>query len=207
MSEAHRLRILWIAVACGLVLVAFAVFVRAGAEVETQTSATSAFSGTPLVPPKFAADAVLEDQDGRPAHVFDPAAASTYLFFGYTHCPDECPLALATLGRAYRSLSPEVRARTRVVFVTVDPRRDLPAVMKRYVTGFDPHFTGLTGTLARLRPVWFAYGVTIDPGTKDVDHGDAIYAIDRSQHVVLIYPPNVTSSDLAHDAAIFADGR
>jgi protein SCO1/2 len=197
-------RALWIAIACGLLLAAIAIFFRAQAQFAAQPLPAATFLGTPVTPPKFAADAVLTDQDGRPAHLYDPAAAATFLFFGYTHCPDACPLALAALGRAYRSLAPARAARTRVVFVTVDPERDAPAVMKRYVTAFDPHILGLTGTRAQLSPVWFAYGVTTLPRTKEIDHGDAIYAIDATQHVVLIYPPSTKASDFARDAATLA---
>jgi protein SCO1/2 len=158
------------------------------------------YSGTPIVPPKAAADGVLVDGNGRPAHVLVPGFATTFLFFGYTHCPDECPLALASLGRAYRKLTPQEAARTRVVFVSVDPHRDTPAVVKRYIASFDPHFIALTGTRAALAPVWDAYGVSVDPHTHDIDHGDAIYAIDASNHVVLIYPPSASAADLAGDA-------
>jgi protein SCO1 len=200
-SRAQALRALWIAIACGLVLVAAGIYVRARAQVAAQPESTETFLGTPLTPPKFAADAVLTDQNGRPAHLYDSAAASTFLFFGYTQCPDECPLALAALGKAYRSLTPAQAARTRIVFVTVDPKRDVPRVMKRYVTAFDARILGLTGTRAQLAPVWSAYGVSIDATTKELAHGDAIYAIDRTQHVVLIYPPATKASDLASDAA------
>ena len=133
------------------------------------------YAGTPIVPPKAAGDFVLVDGNGRPAHVLAPGFAATFLFFGYTHCPDECPLALATLGRAYRKLTPEEAARTRVVFVSVDPQRDTPA-----------------------------YGVAVNPGTHDIDHGDAIYAIDARNRVILVYPPDAPAADLAGDAAKLA---
>lgn len=162
------------------------------------------YSGTPIVPPKAAADAVLVDGNGRPAHVLVPGFAATFLFFGYTHCPDECPLALASLGRAYRKLTPEEAARTRVVFVSVDPQRDTPAVVKRYMASFDPHFIALTGTRRALAPVWAAYGVEVNPGTREIDHGDAIYAIDATNRVVLVYPPDAPAADLAGDAAKLA---
>lgn len=159
------------------------------------------YAGTPLVPPKAASDAVLIDGAGRPAHVLDPNVPVTFLFFGYTHCPDECPLALATLAKAYRELSPAQAARMRVVFVTVDPLRDTPAVVGRYVAKFDAHFIGLSGSPAALATVWNAYGVSVDLDTRDISHGDAIYAIDATKHVVLIYPPEFPASGLASDAA------
>jgi len=184
-------------VAAGLcVTLAIGIFVNArghGAPVAN-------YAGTPVVPPKAAADAILVDQDGHAAHVLDSGARATFLFFGYTHCPDECPLALAMLAKAYRTLPPERAARLRVVFVTVDPQRDTPPVVKRYLAAFDAHFVGLTGTRASLTPVWNAYGVTIDRTTRELSHGDAIYAIDDTAHVLLIYPPSAPAADLAGDA-------
>jgi protein SCO1/2 len=162
------------------------------------------YNGTPLRPPKVAADFTLTDGNGRAARVLDGTKPVEFLFFGYTHCPDECPLALASLGRAYRSLPPAQRARVRVVFVTVDPARDTPGVVQRYVAGFDPHFVGLTGSSAALRPVWAAYGVEIDARTKEIAHGDAIYAIDTTQHVILVYPPDARAASLAADAGKLA---
>ncbi len=160
------------------------------------------YSGTPVDPPKPAADFTLIGNDGRPAHLLAAKTPLEFLFFGYTHCPDECPLAMASLGRAYRKLSAENRARTRVVFVTVDPERDTPAVVNAYVHGFDSHFIGLTGSLAQLAPVWNAYGVTVDAKTKEIGHGDAIYAIDGKHETILVYPPDVKANDLAGDATL-----
>ena len=120
-----------------------------------------AYFGTPLEPPKTAADAVLTDQNGRPAHVLDPAYRATFLFFGYTHCPHECPLALASLAKAYHGLPAGDASRTRIAFVTVDPARDTPAAVKRYVESFGAPISGLTGSQAELAPVWEAYGVFV----------------------------------------------
>ena len=162
------------------------------------------FSGTPVEPPKSAADATLTDGTGASAHVLDGSAAATFLFFGYTHCPDECPLALASLGTAYRKLPAATAARVRVVFVTVDPARDTPSVINAYVRKFDPRIVGLGGSRATLARLWQAYGVHVDPRSREIGHGDEIYAIDRSSHIILIYPPDATPGDLAKDAAILA---
>jgi protein SCO1/2 len=190
------LRIVALGTAALCVAVAIGIFVAARGHREP----VMAYAGTPLEPPKRAADATLVDQNGRAVHLLDPAVRATFLFFGYTHCPDECPLALAMLARAYRTLPPERAARLRVVFVTVDPERDSAPVVKRYLAAFDRHFVGLTGTRAMLAPVWSAYGVAIDRTTRELSHGDAIYAIDATGFVVLIYPPNAPAADLAGDA-------
>jgi protein SCO1/2 len=158
------------------------------------------YAGTSIVPPKPVDDFVLTDAAGHANHLLEHAPLE-FLFFGYTHCPDECPLAMGSLAHAYRSLAPESRAKIRVVFVTVDPKRDTPAVLHRYLAGFDPSFIGLTGSVKQLQRVWRSYGVEVDAATKEVGHGDAIYAIDAKHRAILLYTPDVPASDLASDAA------
>ncbi|MBD5632874.1 MAG: SCO family protein [Candidatus Eremiobacteraeota bacterium] len=185
-----------------LALCAIAAFVTIAAHRRSTSAVAKTFAGTPVDPPKPAADFTLTDAGGHPAHLVIAGQPLEFLFFGYTHCPDECPLAMASLGRAYRKLSPPERADTRVVFVTVDPARDTPSVVRRYVTGFDQDFIGLTGSSEQLARVRAAYGVQIDSNTKEIAHGDAIYAIDAHGNVVLIYPPDVAPKALAADAAL-----
>jgi len=188
---------MFLGIAFALCLVA--AFVGIGVRRSRHTAAAP-FNGTPVDPPKAASDFVLTDGSGAPAHLLDATKPLELLFFGYTHCPDECPLAMASLARAYRSLSAAQRARVRVVFVTVDPERDTAPVIERYVVGFDPQFVGLTGTHTQLDAVWNAYGVAIDAKTKTIGHGDAIYAIDGQGRVVLIYAPDARADDIAKDA-------
>ena len=112
-----------------------------------------------FIPSGLAApDFTLTDQNGQPytlsAHRGHPIA----LFFGYAHCPDVCPTTLAALAGAKRKLGPSGQTFD-VVLVTVDPKRDSPAVLKRYVHLFDPAFMGLTGSEAQLDPVYAAYHI------------------------------------------------
>jgi protein SCO1/2 len=112
-----------------------------------------------LIPSGPAApDFTLTDQNGQPytlsAHRGHPIA----LFFGYAHCPDVCPTTLAALAGAKRKLGAPGQTFD-VVLVTVDPKRDSPAVLKRYVHLFDPAFVGLTGSEAQLEPVYTAYHI------------------------------------------------
>ena len=164
-----------------------------------------AYLGTPVVPPRTAADAVLRDGADRPTHVL-VGTHSTMLFFGYTHCPDECPIALASLGHAYRLLAPAARTRTRIVFVTVDPARDTPAVVARYARAFDPHIVGLAGDARELARLRDAYGIRVDARTHDVVHGTTVFLIDDRARVILEYPPDTTARDFAHDLALRANG-
>jgi protein SCO1/2 len=105
-----------------------------------------------------APDFTLTDQDGRPYTLSAHRGHAIALFFGYAHCPDVCPTTLSALARAKRKLGADSEAFD-VVLVTVDPARDNPAVLKRYVRLFDPTFAGLTGSEAQLDPVYAAYHV------------------------------------------------
>ena len=133
----------------------------------------------------FAPDFTLTDQD---AHSFTLSAQRGHpvvLFFGYTHCPDACPTTLAHLARAVRD--PQAPRDVRVAFVTVDPDRDSPAALKRYVRIFNPAFVGLTGSLRTLDPVYSHYHTWREawpahhgPNDYFMAHGVAIYYIGRN---------------------------
>ena len=126
-----------------------------------------------------APDFTLTDQDGRPYSLSAHRGHAVALFFGYAHCPDVCPTTLAALARAKRRLGTQGNDFD-VAFVTVDPQRDTPAVLKRYVRLFDPSFAGLTGTEAQLEPVYRDYHVFHQqiPGTNAtgylIEHSSAI---------------------------------
>ena len=162
----------------------------------------TAMLGTPVDPPKTITDAILRDGRDRRAHVIDGTTPTTMIFFGYTHCPDMCPLALASLGRAYRLLAPRARERTRIVFVTVDPARDTPSVIARYTHAFDPHIVGLTGDAATLAHLRDAFGVRVDARTHEISHGTTVFEVDADATERLVYPPDTTAKDFAHDLAL-----
>lgn len=193
-----------VGIAGALFCIALAIVLAISMSKKSPGTSVADLIGTPLDPPKAAADALLRDGRDRPTHVIDGIATTTMIFFGYTHCPDVCPLALAALGHAYRMLGPDARARTRIVFVTVDPARDTPAIAGRYAHQFDPHIVGLSGdpqTLAHLRD---AYGVTIDARTHEIGHGATVFAVDRDARVLAVYPPDTSAKDYAHDLALLA---
>jgi protein SCO1 len=132
-----------------------------------------------------AADFTLTDQDGAPYTLSAHRGHAIALFFGYAHCPDVCPTTLSALARAKRKLGTGGAAFD-VVLVTVDPARDDPATLKRYVRLFDPSFVGLTGTPAQLAPVYTAYHVYHEIGSgKGSANG---YAVAHSSAVQFISP-------------------
>jgi protein SCO1/2 len=114
----------------------------------------------------LAPDFTLTDQNGAPYTLSAHRGHAIALFFGYAHCPDVCPTTLAALSHAKKKLGPD-GASFDVVLVTVDPKRDDPATLKRYVHLFDPSFTGLTGSEAQLDPVYNAYHVIHEIGSSE----------------------------------------
>lgn len=127
----------------------------------------------------------LTDQNGRPYTLSAQRGHAIALFFGYTHCPDVCPTTLAALARAKHKLG-AAGSNFDVVFVTVDPARDNPATIKRYLRLFDPSFVGLTGSVAQLNPVYDAYHVYHEIDTSGNSANG--YAVAHSSAVQFVSP-------------------
>ncbi|HTZ42832.1 MAG TPA: SCO family protein [Jatrophihabitans sp.] len=130
------------------------------------------------------------------------------LYFGYTHCPDVCPTTMADLGQALRQLPVQVQLHTQVVFVTSDPARDTPAVMKSWLGNFDAGlpvpFAGLTAPLSQTDRVATTLGVPLSPpvtapdGTVTVQHGAQTMAFVGGK-ASLLWLAGTTVADYAHD--------
>jgi len=106
------------------------------------------------------------------------------VYFGYTHCPDACPTTLSDIGAGLDKLTPDERKRLAVLFITVDPARDTPAVIGAYARAFGSEFVGLTGSAAELAPVERAFRVYAQ--RHDLKGGD--YAMDHSSIIYVIGP-------------------
>src|ERR671931_247225 len=100
----------------------------------------------------------LVNQDGQTVTDQDFKGRPFLVFFGFTHCPDVCPTTLFEVSEILRALGPDAD-RTRALFITVDPERDTPTVIKDYLSSFDPHLSGLTGDPAAIAAVAKAYRV------------------------------------------------
>jgi protein SCO1/2 len=151
-----------------------------------------------------APDFTLIDQNGRPFTLSALHGHPVVLFFGYTHCPDVCPTTLAHIARAVRT--PGVPNDVHVAFITVDPQRDSPALLRRYIALFDPRFIGLTGSLNQLDPVYSAYHTwrqAIPAGSNKGDylmaHGTSVYYIGRDGALRGIGDWNDDTASIAHD--------
>ena len=144
----------------------------------TVTGADDGFHGTLLSPAPARPDLVLPATDGEPFDLSDrPEDEVTVLFFGYTHCPDLCPTTMADLARAREKLPPEIRDQVEVVFVTEDPARDTPALLREWLDRFDPEFTGLIGgteaTAATLAELHLPESARVDDPSTAVVHPHA----------------------------------
>src|SRR5437868_1684458 len=146
----------------------------------------------------------LTDQNGRTVSDRDLKGRPFLVFFGFTHCPDVCPTTLFDVSEIMRALGPDAE-RTRALFITVDPERDTPAVMKDYLSSFDPHLSGLTGDPAEIAAVAKAYRVyfkkvPLDEGSYTMDHTAIVYLMDKAGRFVspfnLKRPTDAAAADL-----------
>ncbi|MBI5030923.1 MAG: SCO family protein [Chloroflexi bacterium] len=161
------------------------------------------FHGTQLQPPMTFADFALTNQDNHTTRLSDYRGNWLLIYFGYTHCPDECPLTLAQFKKIHDDLKTDA-ARAHFVFVTVDPVRDTPEQMKVYLGQFDPSFIGLTGTPATLNLMYRKYGVAAEAnadGTPKVDHTNAMYLFDDQGQLSFIYT-GIPWQDIAADLRV-----
>ena len=151
------------------------------------------YQGSLIEPPIEAADFELTDQSGQPFHLSDQQGKVALIFFGYTNCPDVCPLTLSDFKLIKADLG-EKADQVSFVFVTVDPERDSQERLKAYLANFDATFVGLTGSRSELESVWKAYGVyqakqeTSSAAGYTVDHTARTYAIDKQGFLRLTYP-------------------
>ena len=148
----------------------------------------------------------LQDQSGQAFDLARMRGHWTLLFFGFTNCPDVCPTTLATLAETRRQLAdlpPEEIPE--VVLATVDPARDTPAALARYVAHFDPSFTGLTGSqdaidaLARDLGVAIMIGAPAADGNYTVDHSAAVFLIDPGAAFTALFSAPHDAGTIARD--------
>jgi protein SCO1/2 len=123
----------------------------------------------------------LIDQDGEPLSSADLAGKPYAIFFGYTHCPDVCPTTLFEMSEALKALGPDAD-RLRVLFVTVDPARDTPELLKSYLSAFDGRISGLSGTQQAIDAAAKSFRIFYQK--VPAENGD--YSMDHSATVILM---------------------
>ncbi len=149
-------------------------------------------------------DFKLTDDNGKAVTGADYRGKVVLLYFGYTHCPDVCPLTLAQLHVVMQRLGP-LADDARILFVSVDPARDTPAIMHAYVNAFDKRAVGLVGSARSVEALSKRYrsAFTREPSSADgnyeVSHSSAIYVFDRDGRARVLATPSASQDDLVHD--------
>lgn len=162
------------------------------------------YQGVVIDPPAQAADFTLTDQNGQPFRLSDQRGRLVLIYFGYTNCPDVCPITLSDYKRIKAGLG-KLAEQVTFVFITIDPERDTVPRLKEYLANFDPDFIGLTGDRVTLEPVWKAYGVyqqKQDTGSAAgylVDHTSRIYTIDAQGNWRINYPFGMETDKIVRD--------
>ncbi len=179
-----------------------------GREEVPARAAGSEFRGVVLHTPIDKPDFTLTDFNGEPYNFrLKTAGKVALLFFGYTHCPDVCPLHAANVAAVLRQLPFETREAIRFVFVTTDPDRDTPERLKSWLGGFDPSFVGLRGSEAEVNRI--QAGLRIAPARKEITGADSVnYLVGHAAQVIAFspdglgrvdYPFGVRQEDWAND--------
>jgi protein SCO1/2 len=171
-----------------------------------------AFSAVDITGADYARKLALPDADGRVRSLDDFKGKVTVVFFGYTQCPDVCPTTMAELAQVKRSLGGK-GGDVQGVFVTVDPERDTPQVLKAYMANFDTGFVALRGTpeqtkeAAKEFKVFYAKVPGKTPGSYTMDHTAGSYVFDRQGHVRLFTRYGAGPKALAGDLQQLLDEK
>jgi protein SCO1 len=193
MKTSHVILLL-IAILTGFVAVAGTMFL----------SRPYSFNGVTLDPPIEIKDFTLTDQNGKRFHLSNQRDKIVLIFFGYTHCPDICPVTLSDYGSIRAKLGDKAE-KVQFVFISVDPERDTVARLSDYLEIFDPKILGLTGERNELKAVWdsfFVYQEKVEVGSASgylVDHTSRVYLIDKKGNLFLTFHFGTTSEEMAAD--------
>jgi protein SCO1/2 len=163
------------------------------------------FQATDITGAAFARDFKLTDHNGQVRTLADFRGKVVAIFFGYTHCPDVCPTTLSDFAMALQQLGPQAE-RVQVVFVTVDPQRDTPDLLKQFVPAFNPDFLGMYTDADSLKILANEYKVVYQKSSVKaaddylIDHSAGTYIYDPKGRLRLLMPygssPDVIAQDL-----------
>ena len=172
-------------------------------------------AGTVLDNPFEKPDLVLTDTNGEEYDLREQTAGRpTLIYFGYTHCPDVCPLTMNNLAVAKKQLPREQQDELRIVFVTTDPERDTSAALGKWLKGIDSQVVGLTGDFDTIQAGARTLGISIDPPRKDdngktvSDHGTQVVAFSpKTDGGYVLYGEDATVEDYTKDLPKLVKGE
>ncbi len=176
-----------------------------------EPGARSPFKGIDITGSDIHASATpLVDGEGKARSLADFRGKAVVVIFGYTHCPDVCPTSLADAAKALKALGNDA-SRVQVVFVSVDPKRDTPQLLRDYVTAFRPDFVGLTGSRDALTAftkdfkVYSSVEESDDPSKYKVEHSGQMIVLDPKGQPRLMFAPGLPAADIASDLKVLLD--
>lgn len=171
------------------------------------------FKSTDITGASLSAPFELKDLEGQTRTLASYKGKVVAMFFGYTHCPDVCPTTLAEWAQVKQKLGSK-GDKLQVLFVSVDPERDTPELLKQYVPKFDPSFDALTGTEDQLKPLLAGlkvYAAKVQqsdkPGDYLMDHSASSYVFDQTGAIRLLVRYNTPAKDVASDVEQILDGK
>lgn len=189
-------------VAAGLALISLA-----GCSGEAnRTEVKPTFLGTDITGADFGRDFKLADHTGKVRSLADFNGKVVVLFFGYTHCPDVCPATMGELATAMQKLGKDAE-RAQVLFITIDPGRDTPALLAQYVSAFNPTFLGLSGDAQATKEITREFKVVYQkqagaaPEQHNLDHSTGSYIFDTAGKLRLYVSTGKGADIFAHDIA------
>jgi protein SCO1/2 len=162
-------------------------------------------------PPRMAPDFSLASSLGNEFTLSQQRGKVLVLGFGFSYCPNICPMTLANLAQAYKKLG-DLAGQVQVVYVTVDPERDNPERLREYLIHFNPSFVGVTGTAEQLSVVRDAYGIIAKKevhgdGDYEVHHSSYLYLIDQKGLLRALVPFGKSADDIVHDIKILLQDK
>ena len=194
-------------------LIALAALALAGCNKPDGSAAADSatmFSGPTMSPARAKPDFIFTGVDGKPYDFRKETAGKlTYLFFGYTHCPDVCPLHMANLGAVYKKLQYSDQQKIRVIFVTTDPERDTPPRLRTWLDNFSSDFIAVGGPPEQLNALQQSMGMPpavketapegSPAGSYGVAHGAAVLTFTPDDSLRVLYPFGTRQQDFAAD--------
>lgn len=175
--------------------------------VDKVTATSTALKSGVFDPPRMAPDFSLPSSLDNQFTLSEQRGKLLVLGFGFSHCPNVCPMTLANLAQTYKNLG-ALADQVQVVYMTVDPERDTPARLREYLANFNSHFIGVTGSAEELAALRQSYGIIAkkevhkNGGTYEVHHSSYIYLIDRDGLLRALVPFGKSADDITHDIKI-----
>ena len=162
------------------------------------------FHGTTISPPLPVTDFALQTANEEVFRLSEQKGKLILLFFGYTSCPDVCPVTLATFKQVYDDLGADAQL-VRFVMITADPDRDTPERVAEYAAQFNPEFIGLSGDLVVLEQIWKELGVFVEKQESNsaagylVSHTASVYVLDQQGGLFMTFPYGTNATEIADD--------